>query len=63
VSSITAVLNGTELPVQYAGLTPGFIGLYQVNVPVPGGTAPGSTLSLSIKASGVLSNAVNVAIQ
>jgi uncharacterized protein (TIGR03437 family) len=63
VSPVTALLNSVELPVQYAGLTPGFIGLYQVNVPIPGGTAPGASLSLTIKAGGVLSNTVNVAIQ
>jgi len=56
-------LNTTELQVQYAGLTPGYIGLYQVNVPIPAGTAPGSNLGLSIKAGGVASNTVSVAIQ
>ena len=63
VSPVTALLNGTELPVQYAGLTPGFIGLYQANVPVPGGMAPGANSSLAIKAGSVLSNVVTVAIQ
>jgi uncharacterized protein (TIGR03437 family) len=63
VNSVTALLNSTELPVQYAGLTPGFIGLYQVNVPIPDGSVPGSNLGLSIKAGGVVSNTVSVAIQ
>jgi uncharacterized protein (TIGR03437 family) len=63
VSPVTALLNGAELPVQYAGLTPGFIGLYQVNVPVPGSTAPGANLGLSVRTGGVVSNTVTVAIQ
>jgi uncharacterized protein (TIGR03437 family) len=63
VNPVTALLNTTELPVQYAGLTPGLIGLYQVNIPIPGGTAPGASLGLSIKAAGVVGNTVNVAIQ
>ena len=63
VNPVTAVLNSAELPVQFAGLTPGFIGLYQVNVPIPGGSTPGTSLSLAIKAAGVVSNTVNVAIQ
>ena len=63
VSTTTALLNSAELPVQYAGLTPGFIGLYQVNVSVPGGTTPGSNISLAIKVNGSVSNAVSVAIQ
>jgi uncharacterized protein (TIGR03437 family) len=62
-SPVTAVLNTAELPVQYAGLTPGFVGLYQVNVPLPGTTVPGANLGLSIKAGSVTSNTVNVAIQ
>ena len=33
---VTVVLNGTELPAAFAGLAPGFIGLYQVNVLIPG---------------------------
>jgi uncharacterized protein (TIGR03437 family) len=60
---VTAVLNTTELPVQYAGLTPGFVGLYQVNVPIPGATVPGANLALAIKAGNVASNTVIVAIQ
>jgi uncharacterized protein (TIGR03437 family) len=60
---VTALLNSVELPVQYAGLTPGFIGLYQVNVPIPAGNAPASNLSLSLKANGVVSNTVSVVIQ
>ena len=63
VNPVTVVLNSVELPVQYAGLTPGFIGLYQVNVAIPVGTAPGSSLSLTVKAAGAAGNTVNVAIQ
>ncbi len=63
VAPVTAVLNSVELPVAFSGLTPGFIGLYQVNVPIPGGTSPGASLSLTLKAAGVVSNTVNVAIQ
>ena len=37
-TTVTVVLNGVELPVAYAGLTPGFQGLYQVNVAVPAQT-------------------------
>ena len=63
VSPVTALLNSVELPVAYSGYTPGFVGLYQVNVPIPGGTPPGASLTLAIKAAGVVSNTVNVAIQ
>ena len=60
---VTVVLNGTELPVLFAGLTPGYTGLYQVNVVIPAATPPGLSLTLSLKEGGQLSNVVSVAIQ
>lgn len=63
VTPATALVNSAELQVQYAGLTSGFIGLYQVNVPLPAGMAPGSSVSLAVKIGGVVSNAVSVAIE
>ena len=41
-TAVTAVVNGTELPVSFAGLAPGFVGLYQMNIPIPAATPPGS---------------------
>ena len=60
---VTVVLNGTELPTVFAGLTPGFPGLYQVNVVFPTTTAPGLGLSLTLKQGGLLSNPISVALQ
>jgi uncharacterized protein (TIGR03437 family) len=60
---VTVVLNGTELPAAFAGLAPGFVGLYQVNVLIPAATAPGLGIPLSLKVSGQLSNAVAVSVQ
>ncbi len=66
-ASVTVVLNGTELPAAFAGLAPGFIGLYQVNVIIPASTPPGLGLSLTLKqgdqSAGQMSNSVRVAIQ
>jgi uncharacterized protein (TIGR03437 family) len=44
----TATLNGIPATVAFSGLTPGFIGLYQVNVQVPPNAAPGSFLTIGI---------------
>jgi uncharacterized protein (TIGR03437 family) len=44
----TATLGGIPATVSFSGLTPGFIGLYQVNVQVPANAPPGSLLSISI---------------
>jgi len=62
-AAVTAVVNGTELPVSFAGLAPGFVGLYQVNIPIPLATPPGSGISLTLKQGGQGSNAVEIAIQ
>jgi len=57
------MLNGIELLASFAGLAPGFIGLYQVNVTVPAGTAPGLGIPLMLKVGGQQSNSVLVSLQ
>ncbi len=47
----------------FAGLTPGFVGLYQVNVVIPADFPPGLDLPLQLKQGGFESNAVRVAIR
>lgn len=58
-------LFDTTIPVgaQFAGLTPGFVGLYQVNVQVPPGMPASSDYDLSIEYNGQLSNQVKIAVQ
>jgi uncharacterized protein (TIGR03437 family) len=41
-------LGGVELPVEYAGLVPGEIGVYQINVRVPGNAPQGLSVPLTI---------------
>jgi len=60
---VFGVLSNTTLPVAFAGLTPGFVGLYQVNLAVPAATPPGLLLPLSLQSAGVSSNTVVVAVQ
>jgi uncharacterized protein (TIGR03437 family) len=60
---VTVLLNTTELPVSFAGLAPGFIGLYQVNVTIPAATPPGLGIPLALKAGGQTGNSVLVALQ
>jgi uncharacterized protein (TIGR03437 family) len=63
ITPVTALLNGVAIAPAYAGLTPGFIGLYQVNIPIPANTPPGTAISLVLQQGNVASNAVTVAIQ
>jgi uncharacterized protein (TIGR03437 family) len=39
---VTAVVGGLSAPVQFAGLAPGYVGLYQINVQVPSTTPSGT---------------------
>jgi uncharacterized protein (TIGR03437 family) len=63
VTPVTVVVNGVELTPAFAGLTPGYSGLYQVNVAIPAGFPPGLALPLALKQGGRLSNVVAVAVQ
>ena len=60
---VTATLGGVNAPVTFAGLAPGFVGLYQVNVKVPEGVAAGDAVSLVITQTEVSSNTVTIAVE
>ena len=60
---VTATLGGLSAPVTFAGLAPGFVGLYQVNVKVPEGVAAGDAVSLVITQAEVSSNTVTIAVE
>ncbi|MBS1875025.1 MAG: hypothetical protein JSU00_17545 [Acidobacteria bacterium] len=48
LTSPTVSLGGIGLPVSYAGLTPGQVGVYQINVAVPRNVPTGLSVPLSI---------------
>ncbi len=60
-SLVAATLNGAPVEVAFAGLTPEFVGLMQVNFRVPG-LAPGS-YALLVTANGEKSNAAMVTVK
>ena len=62
-SPISVVVNGASMAPSFAGLLPGFIGLYQVNVTVPPGLAPGLQGSLQLMEGGQVSNTVSFSLQ
>ncbi len=63
VTMPTVVLNGAELQPIFAGMSSGYIGLYQVNFLVPATAPPGIDLPLLLRQPGGDSNTVFVAIQ
>lgn len=55
-------VGGVEAGVSFSGLAPGFVGLCQVNVKIPEGTASGSSIEVIITIGGFQSNVVTIAI-
>jgi hypothetical protein len=51
----TLTMNGAAYPIAFAGLTPGLVGLYQMNFQVPAGL-PAGNLALVVTQSGQVSN-------
>jgi uncharacterized protein (TIGR03437 family) len=68
-ANITATIGGIPAEVTFAGLAPGFVGLYQVNVQVPSGISNGGNITLVLIATDLQtgitapSNSVTIAVQ
>ncbi|OFV95502.1 MAG: hypothetical protein A3H28_15850 [Acidobacteria bacterium RIFCSPLOWO2_02_FULL_61_28] len=62
-NAVTATIGGVTVPAQFAGLAPGFVGLYQVNVEIPAGVTPDPEVPLILLQSGVPSNTVTLAVR
>ncbi len=60
-ATVTATIGGQTAPVIFAGLAPGYAGLYQVNVRVPQ-LATGS-YPIQLTAAGVISNSASVSVE
>jgi uncharacterized protein (TIGR03437 family) len=56
-------IGGAQASTNFAGLAPGYVGVYQVNALVPVTVTPGAAVSLSIGAGGVSSKTVTFAVQ
>ena len=53
----TVLIGGKPAQVVFAGLTPSFVGVYQVNVAVPVGTPTGNAVSLQLSLGGITTSA------
>ncbi|MBI4478483.1 MAG: hypothetical protein HY651_00505 [Acidobacteria bacterium] len=62
-TTVQAQIGGQTATVQFAGLTPGYVGLYRADVIVPAGVTPGNAVPLVLAQDGVPSNTVTLAIQ
>jgi uncharacterized protein (TIGR03437 family) len=62
VNPVTMTIGGINAPILYAGLAPGFAGLYQVNAMVPVGVTAGNQAPVVISVAGQSSPAVSVSV-
>jgi minor extracellular serine protease Vpr len=58
----SVTIGGVAAEVDFSGLTPGFVGLYQINAKVPAGAQSGSQ-PLVVTMNGIPSTPVNLAVQ
>jgi uncharacterized protein (TIGR03437 family) len=63
IGNAAVTIGGVGAPVSFAGLTPGFIGLYQVNVQVPQGVVAGDGVPVVVTTGGISSNAVSISVR
>jgi uncharacterized protein (TIGR03437 family) len=63
IGNPTVTIGGVAAPVVFAGLAPGFIGLYQVNVQVPPGVAAGDALAVVLSIGVIASNTVTISVR
>jgi uncharacterized protein (TIGR03437 family) len=63
IATPSVSIGGLPATVSFSGLAPGFVGLYQVNVQVPGGVQPAPDVPLIITQDGIPSNTVTLAVQ
>jgi trimeric autotransporter adhesin len=63
IEPISVTVGGITADVLFSGLTPGFVGLYQVNATVPTGVAPGSQVPVTLTGAGQQSMPVTIAVQ
>jgi uncharacterized protein (TIGR03437 family) len=62
-NAVTVTVGGIDAQVDFSGLAPGHAGVYQVNVVVPAGVAPGASVPVVVTAAGASRAPVTVAIK
>lgn len=62
-SNVSVTVGGLPAQVVYAGLSPGWAGLYQVNVVIPAGVSPGASVPVVVTSGIRSSPPVTIAVQ
>ncbi len=58
----TVQIGGSDAPVLFSGLVPGYVGLYVLNISVPSSTPQGLSIPLTISQGGVVGYSQNVRV-
>jgi uncharacterized protein (TIGR03437 family) len=60
--TVTVRIGGRVAEVLFSGLAPGFVGVYQVNVRVPGGVVPGDAVTIELSVGSATSNQATIGV-
>jgi len=63
IGNATVTIGGVAAPVIFAGLAPGYVGLYQVNAQVPPGVAAGDAVPVILSTGAIASNTVTISVR
>ncbi len=63
LNPLTVTIGGQPAAVSFAGLAPGFVGLYQVNATVPTGVPSGNAVQVVLQIAGQTSPVVTMAVE
>ncbi len=63
IATPTVTIGGLPADVKFSGLAPGFVGLYQINVAIPGNVALGASVPVVITQSGFSSNSATIVVR
>jgi uncharacterized protein (TIGR03437 family) len=62
-NTVTVTIGSIPMKAIFAGLAPGFVGLYQVNVQVPASAPVGAAIPVTLSVNGIASNQITMAVQ
>ena len=63
VNTVSVSIGGKNMPVGFAGLVPGYPGIYQITGTVPSDAPVGKNIPITVSVAGQTSAAVPVAVQ
>lgn len=62
-STLRVLVGGVELTPSYAGLAPGTVGVYQINVPLVGNVPAGAAVPVVVSVDGQASNVLTITVR